>query len=209
MRLTRPYWLASGSPRRRFMLDEAHVPIEVQPADIDDGRLTPGGVVPEAWVMAMAHLKARRVLELLVERGELSRGGTVIGADTVCVHDGVMLGKPRDAVHAREMIHMMRDRAHVTITGIALVTPGDRGGWPPLRRLFFDQTRVVVGPLPDEEIERYIACGEWRGKAGAYNLSERVSAGWPIRVEGDPATVMGLPMQRLLRLLNPSTEAAT
>lgn len=215
MRIAGPYWLASRSPRRRLMLDEARVPIVVQPADVDDGRLAPGRVQPEAWVMALAYLKARRVVELLDRRDEPARGGTIIGADTVCVHDGAILGQPRDAEHAREMIRMMRDRTHITITGVALVTLHDSAAsrtvsrMAPQRLLFFDCTSVTVGHVPDDEIDRYIAGGEWRGKAGAYNLSERAGAGWPIRVEGDPATVMGLPMQRLLRMLNHPAERAT
>jgi len=54
-----------------------------------------------------------------------------------------------------------------------------------------------VGAIDDGRIEAYVWGGDWRGKAGAYNLSERVEAGWPITCEGDPATVMGLPMRRL------------
>lgn len=211
MHIAGPYWLASGSPRRRMMLREAGVAIDVRPADVDDGLLTSGRVPPEAWVMALAYLKARRVAELLCGSGEHERGGTVIGADTVCAHDDTILGKPRDADDAREMILMMRDRTHVTMTGVALVTlhhaVADRAY--PRRLLFFDRTSVTLGRIGDDEIDRYIASGDWQGKAGAYNLSERVDAGWPIRVEGDPATVMGLPMQRLMRLILRSAEATT
>jgi predicted house-cleaning NTP pyrophosphatase (Maf/HAM1 superfamily) len=56
---------------------------------------------------------------------------------------------------------------------------------------------VRVGHIPDLEIEWYLASGQWRGKAGAYNLSERLTAGWPIEYDGDPGTIMGLPMRKL------------
>lgn len=67
--------------------------------------------------------------------------------------------------------------------------------------LFTDTARVRVGRIPIAEIESYVASGQWRGKAGAYNLAERLAAGWPIEYEGDPATIMGLPMRRLTRCL--------
>jgi septum formation protein len=60
---------------------------------------------------------------------------------------------------------------------------------------------VTVGPIPETEITAYLDSGQWRGKAGAYNLAERLQAGWPISVEGDPGTVMGLPMVRLAERL--------
>ena len=67
--------------------------------------------------------------------------------------------------------------------------------------LFEDSTLLRMGTPSDEDIEAYLASGSWEGKAGGYNLSERIEAGWPIEFEGDPTTVMGLPMQRLVPLL--------
>jgi septum formation protein len=208
-RFAGPYWLASGSPRRRKLLTEAGVPITVQPADIDDGRLSPNRVRPEHWVMALAYLKARRVAELLMQQdpAPLARGGTIIGADTVCVFEGMILGQPRDEAHAAEMIRMMRHRDHVTMTGVCLIameqTTRKRQPLPPVaaRLLFVDRAVVTVGDITDEKIDLYVASGEWRGKAGAYNLADRAAAGWPIECTGDPTTVMGLPMQRLARWL--------
>jgi septum formation protein len=67
--------------------------------------------------------------------------------------------------------------------------------------VFRDFAIVTLGDLSDEDIERYLAGEEWRGKAGAYNFSERLNAGWPITCTGDETTVMGLPMNALLRRL--------
>jgi septum formation protein len=195
------------------MLTQAGLPIDVQPADLDDGRLAPGRVSPEAWVMALAYLKARRVAELLQGQSKLAQGGTIIGADTVCINEDEIFGQPRDAEHARSMIRMMRNRTHTTVTGVALLhmprlAQPSRPAMPKADRLlFFDSARVTLGSVTDEEIDRYIASGEWRGKAGGYNLSERIDAGWPIQVEGDPATVMGLPLQRLLHLIHRASPA--
>ena len=118
----------------------------------------------------------------------------ILGADTVCVHEGKVLGQPRNAELARQMLRGMRHTRHVTMTGVCLLRDAER-------LLLFDSSEVHIGDLSDAEIDAYIASGQWRGKAGGYNLSERIAAGWPIRCIGDPATVMGLPMRKLGPLL--------
>ncbi len=180
--------LASRSPRRRQLLDEAGVAHEARPADLDDGDLTDSGSDPTQWVAALAYLKARRV-------ADSAAGRAVLGADTVVIKDGAVIGQPRDAAHAREIILALREGEHRVATGVALLRPGAP------RLLFVDVARVRVGAVPDAEIDAYLASDAWRGKAGAYNLNERQDAGWPLTCEGDPATVMGLPMRRLRALL--------
>lgn len=166
------------------------MPVRVRPAEIDDGALTPGAVSVACWVAALAYLKGRWVTDALGQTGE--RRGTVLAADTVCVQDGCILGQPSSAAHARRMLHAMRDQTHETLTGLCLISLADRRRW-----LLVDRAIVRFGRVSDEEIEAYVGSGQWRGKAGAYNLQDRVRAGWPIECRGDPATVMGLPMCRL------------
>jgi septum formation protein len=196
-----PLWLASASPRRRELLAAAGIHASIQPPDINDGVLSPGRTRPEHWVLAMAHLKARRVVLQLLERGGCE-AGTVLGADTVCAHDGSIMGQPRDAAHAAWMLHRMRDATHETLTGIALIDLLTGA-----RRLWVERAAVIIGALTDPQIDSYVASGAWRGKAGAYNLQERIDAGWPISCSGDPTTVMGLPMRRLTALLRDGTAA--
>jgi septum formation protein len=193
-RLDLPLFLASRSPRRRAMLAEAGVPVEVR-ASLDDGDLARGDVAPSDWAMALAYLKARWVRD---ELAEIGAAGTVIGADTVCVLDADAIGQPRDAAEARRMLESFQSREHEVVTGVCIldVETGER-------TLFADEAVVTWGTIPTREFEAYLAGGHWRGKAGAYSLIERVEAGWPITCDGDPATVMGLPMRRLLRLLAP------
>jgi septum formation protein len=196
--MERPIWLASRSPRRKQLLEQSGMQaheLRIMPADIDDARLAPGhAVTPSQWVMALAYLKARRVKEL-IDAG--SRAGTIIGADTVCVApnaDGEILGQPRDLAHARRMLELLRNATHQTITGICLLDFHTSD-----RLLFCDRAIVRIADVTDHQLETYLASGLWTGKAGAYNLSERIEAGWPIEVEGDLSTVMGLPMRRLKR----------
>ena len=79
---------------------------------------------------------------------------------------------------------------------MALLAAGGGG-----RSLFWDSARVTVGAIDERALQAYLDSGEWRGKAGAYNLYERIEAGWPIQFEGDPTTIMGLPMRKLSQLL--------
>ncbi len=185
-------YLASGSPRRRELLAGAGIAHEVLPARLDDGLLAPGDVRAREWVVALAWFKGVQVALVLRERAVDS--AVVLAGDTlVSVEDdnGVetILGQPRDAEEAVRMIRLMRDREHAVHTGIALVDPATFR-----RDLFVDSASVRVGHIPDEAIDAYVATGQWRGKAGAYNLNERLGAGWPIEVSGDPGTVIGLPV---------------
>lgn len=181
--------LASRSPRRVQLLRDAGYPVRVVDAGVDDGQLDARNVVPSEWTISLAFLKARAARERLSppERSE----GVVLGADTVVVKHASIIGQPRDADHARQIIRTLRNGSHEVLTGCCLLWPDGR------RDLFFDRAAVRVGELPDTVIDEYIASDNWRGKAGAYNLVERIDAGWPITYEGDPATVMGLPMRKL------------
>ena len=136
--------------------------------------------------------------------------GWVLGADTVCLLDGKIVGQPRSREHAGTIIRSFAGRAHEVVTGVALVN-ADSGD----RRFFADVSVVSLGALGDKDVDSYLDSGLWRGKAGAYNLAERAAAGWPIRCAGDPASVMGLPLERLVPMLKalgithkPNTERA-
>ena len=201
--------LASQSPRRRQLLEQAGHEVIVRVPAVDDARLLRPNVSPRSWVMSLAYLKARSViLPSPFGRGAGGEGGQEIGvgsefdhgpdcdlilaADTVCVVDDHILGQPRDAEHAREMLLSMRNRSHTTMTGVCLLTPDGRR-----RMLAVDSATVVVGNVTDQQIEEYINSHDWRGKAEAYNLQERINTSWPIECLGDPTTEMGLPVRKL------------
>jgi septum formation protein len=185
-----PLYLASRSPRRRKMLAEAGFEFKVRRAGIDDAELLPGAVTSEQWVIALAYLKARWVADDLSATDRAR--GTVLGADTVCVHAGRILGQPVHAEDARGMLCSMREAAHDVVTGVCLIVRQRRE-----RIMFADRATVRWRHVGDDAIEQYIASDAWRGKAGGYNLEDRIAAGWPIECVGDPTTVMGLPMRRL------------
>lgn len=192
--------LASRSPRRRLLLEQMGVAFEAAAGGLDDGPLRPGAACSaRQWVAALAYLKAAAAAWSL---GEGAAGATVLGADTVCSVGGRLLGQPRDEVEAGAMVRAVEDREHEVLTGVALVSAGESpGGWSENRVILADVAVVRVGRIGEAAIREYIASGDWRGKAGGYNLAERVEAGWPIEVTGDPGTVMGLPVRRLAPLL--------
>lgn len=186
--------LASRSPRRREFLERAGAAfISIHPG-VDDSELLPGCGTAVGWVMGLAYLKARAGVDHLRSNGELGGNWVALGADTTCVVDGACVGTPRDTAEAEVMIRSMSGRQHEVVSGVALVCPmtGER-------RVFADAAKVWMDEIPDAQIRDYISGDGWKGKAGAYNLSERIAAGWNIRVEGDPTTIMGLPMRRLVR----------
>lgn len=172
------------------MLREAGIEHEAHDPGVDDGTLDPGGASAAAWVTALAYLKARATMD------RIGPGSIVLAGDTVCVLDGRIFGQPADDADARGMIRAFAGRDHDVLTGVCLLRGSERD-----RAMFHDAARVRLGMLSDDVIAAYVASGDWRGKAGGYNLEERAAAGWPLTVDGDPDTVVGLPVRRVLALL--------
>lgn len=193
--------LASGSPRRRSILAAAGVGFSVMVPVIDDALLPADGEDPARLVMALAWFKARQVDR---DCAALTAPGPrwVVAADTMCFDGATPVGKPADAADARRIVARFEGRSHEVLTGLCVLDR--RTG---ARRILSDAARVWLGALPPGELDAYVASGDWRGKAGGYNFADRVDAGWPLRCEGDPETVMGLPSRLVLPLLR-AQEAA-
>jgi septum formation protein len=194
--------LASSSPRRRTLLAQAGLPFEWADPAIDDSTLQPGEVTPQQWVASLAFLKASAGIARLPSPAPGDHW-LVLGADTLVVQGDQLIGQPRDADHAREILERLANGRHQVHTGVALLDPrkGDR-------HIFVDTASVTVGDIPGREINAYVNSQAWRGKAGGYNLHERLDAGWPLTFTGDPTTIVGLPMRRLIPLLGRLDEAA-
>jgi septum formation protein len=194
--------LASQSPRRRLLMEQRGLVHDAVHPGVDDALLERGrGISPGQWAVALAYLKACAGFD----KDRATGPRLVIGADTVVVKGDQMIGQPRDAQDAERIIRLLQDGEHEVVTGVALVwreaAPEEARSLPLRRRLFLDRAHVRVGHIGDRRIADYIASGNWRGKAGAYNLSERLEAGWPIDYEGDAGTIMGLPVARLVDVL--------
>ena len=179
-----PVVLASQSPRRRELLALVGIAHTVQPADIDESYLP--GETPAAHCGRLAREKAAVVAADHPD-------AVVIGSDTIVVVDGEVLGKPRDKRHAAEMLSRLSGRAHVVLTAVTVRCRG-------AERSAVEEVGVTFHPLTGDDVAAYIATGEPMDKAGAYGI-QGYGATIVKRVDGDYFAVMGLPLQRLVRLL--------
>ena len=176
--------LASGSPRRRDLLNLIGIEHEVRPANIDE-TMRPREV-PRRHAERLAREKASAVA---MRDPDL----ITIGADTVVVINRKVLGKPADADDAARMLRMLSGREHTVITAVA-VSRGRK------LRSAIEEVRVKFRRLRDDEIEAYVATGEPMDKAGAYGI-QGYGATIVERIEGDYFAVMGLPLMRLVGLM--------
>lgn len=194
-----PLVLASKSPRRAQLLTEAGFLFEQRSPPFADPDQPPEhlrGHEAEGYAAALAEQKARSLAT------QIMGPAIILAADTICVDAaGALVGKPRDRDHAHAMVGSFIEAEHRVLTGVALLSAG-------VERLtiesFADTATVRFGSISSEQLEDYLATDDWRGKAGGYNLFDRQAAGWPIEVDGDPTTVVGLPMRRLVPLLRAS-----
>lgn len=193
-------WLASRSPRRRQLLTEAGLRHLAEHPGIEDSELlAPANAQPEQWVASLAYLKACAGAEMARKRS-IGEPTLVLGADTACVQNGRLIGTPNSAAEARSMLEQFCSRSHEVVTGVALIGLETwETGVPKVRSLFASSAIVKWGNVSGAEIARYLASNAWQGKAGAYNLRERLEAGWPIACSGDPNGVMGLPVSAVVR----------
>lgn len=181
-------YLASASPRRRALLEQTAVSYRTLNVDIDE-QMHPHEA-PEVYVLRVALDKARagwRMLDARVRR-------PVLGADTVVVVDGLVLGKPRDRAHGLDMLARLSGRSHHVLTGVALVGDGGREA----SRL--SVSTVTFRRMSEAECMAYWATGEPVDKAGAYAVQGRAAV-FISRLEGSFSGVMGLPLYETAELL--------
>jgi len=182
--------LASRSPRRAKLLAEAGYGFEQRTPPYDDSHdANHDHLPPDEWASELARRKAASC-------DPTEFPGVVLCADTICVDPhGRAVGKPASRIDALNIIHSFVNADHQIVTGVAL-----RGADGSITT-FADTADATFGHLSDDAITAYLDTGQWRDKAGGYNLFDRQAAGWPITVKGDPTTVVGLPMRRLNEVL--------
>ncbi len=195
-----PLVLASASPRRRQLLGYLGVSFESVATTGEDEPIEPPAAVRRA--LPPFPLDGRKHPTLLAWRkahaaADAGHRGLLLGADTIVVIDGRILGKPRDALDARRMLRTLAGRTHRVYTGVALLDAGEQQ--TPLLDLV--SSDVTMSPLTDEEIVAYIATGEPLDKAGAYGI-QGLGGRLVRQVEGSYTNVVGLPLATVHRLLH-------
>ena len=181
--------LASQSPRRAELLRAVGGEFEAVAANIDETRMESEDAV--SYVKRLAQGKAETVA------GRVSNHELVLGADTVVVIDGEILGQPRDDDDARRMLKLLSGKWHEVLTGLALL----RAGKPPRVLVDHQTTRVQFCEMSDDEIDWYVSSGEPKGKAGAYAIQGR-GALFIRGIQGDYFNVVGLPLRLVYELMS-------
>src|SRR5260370_13720250 len=181
--------LASSSPRRAELLRDAGIAFEVYTPQVEEARHP--NEAAEKMVARLAEAKARAAAASAGEKNH----AIIIGADTAVELDGEILGKPRDAADAREMLSYLSGRTHYVLTGIYVLRLPDGA-----TRSAVERTAVTFAPLDPSEIEAYVTSGEPFGKAGGYAIEGRARRFIP-PIASCYFNVVGLPLPQLYALL--------
>ncbi len=178
--------LASASPRRRKLLEDAGFTFTVQPANIEEQLPESGD--PEKTAIANSLVKARWV-------ARQHDSGLVVGADTVVSYDSRIIGKPVDEKDAISILQALSGTRHKVVTGIAIIEPSTGR-----EVTAAETTGIVMRQMSDEEIRAYVDSGEATGKAGAYAIQETGDR-FVEKIEGSFSNVVGFPIDLFRKLL--------
>ena len=187
--------LASSSPRRQELLREIGIPFQVHAANINEDQMLRED--PIAYALRLAQAKAEAVAVQYPQ-------SYVLGADTIVVVDGEVLGKPKDREDAARMLGVLSGRGHEVTTAVSVVVPGTVApsvvAPGTLVETRASTTKVYFRELSEDEIQRYVAGGEPMDKAGAYAIQGGASR-WTDRIEGEFSNVVGLPLSLVTDML--------
>ncbi|PYE86754.1 Maf-like protein [Phyllobacterium leguminum] len=184
--------LASGSPRRIELLGQAGIePDTLYPADIDETPLR--AEQPRSLARRLSRVKAEVAAENI--RGDVRFADAyVLGADTVVAVGRRILPKTEFQDEARECLRLLSGRSHKVFTGVCLITPKGRV------RQTLVESRVRFERLTREQLDSYLASGEWRGKAGGYAI-QGFAGSFVVKLVGSYTNVVGLPLHETVSLL--------
>ena len=184
--------LASGSPRRLALLNQVGLePDSLGPVEIDES--PERGELPRTLAVRLAREKALASRPRVRGREDI-KGAYILAADTVVAVGRRILPKPELLDEAASCLRLLSGRTHRVYSGICLITPGD------LERTRLVETRVRFKRLSNEDLENYLASGEWRGKAGGYAI-QGLAGSFVTKLVGSYSSVMGLPLYETTTML--------
>jgi septum formation protein len=181
--------LASASPRRRELLTQAGYRFQVEPSSVVESR-RPG----EDAIRFATRLAREKAEEVFARHQPSTAPVMVLGADTVVVCDGEVMGKPADAADATRMLLLLSGRTHQVVTGVAVVWSSGSA------EVAAEMTHVTMRTLSPQEVADYVAGGEPMDKAGAYAIQGHAGR-WIPRIHGCYFNVVGLPLALVTSLL--------
>ena len=183
--------LASASPRRREVLEKFGLKFDVIPSDADEN--ISKDMACGDYVTALAKIKGESVRDALVARGEDVSDALIISCDTVVYYDKMIIGKPKSDLDARLTLGMLSDSWHGVFSGLCLIL-GDT------EICEYAETDVKFAEISERDIERYVATGEPKGKAGSYAIQGRAAA-FVEKIDGDYYNVVGFPLALFSRMM--------
>jgi MAF protein len=193
LQLHRPLILASQSPRRSALLAQAGIPFEAVAPAFDEPATNGLHPDPAGFAELAGYHKAASIAEAYADR-------IILGADTVVAVNDEIFGKPADLADARRILDKLLGTTQQVITGVTLLHPA--GG----RRLTqHDVTHVTMRHMSQQELDAYLAVGDWEGKAGAYGIQGEADK-FVERIEGSYTNVVGLPIELVQAMLREFTK---
>lgn len=185
--------LASQSPRRKQLLEDAAIDFEIFIAPTDESypENMPKHQVPEH----IATEKAIAAWEQMQAKNKIKPNTVVLGADTIVLLNDVVIGKPKDAKHAIQILQQLSGKMHEVITGVCLKSETKA-------HVFHSVTKVFFNKLTLEQIEYYVAHYQPFDKAGAYAIQEWIGLIGIQKIEGDIYNVIGLPVNKVVQALH-------
>ena len=184
MKSSKKIILASGSPRRKELLKKAGIKFNISVSNFNEN--IKENLSPHSLVKKLSLEKAKTVFENY-------RDAIIIGADTIVVCDGKILGKPKDKKDAKKILKFLSSKTHIIITGFTIINEGEI-------ITKSEETKVTMRKITQEEIEAYIKTGEPFDKAGAYAI-QGIASKFIEKVEGDYSNAVGLPVKSVLEEL--------
>lgn len=179
--------LASSSPRRKKLLEEAGYSFSIDPSNFDESKVSKAD--PREMVKTLSLEKAREV-------AKRHKAAIIIGADTTVILDGQLFEKPEDEKDAKRMLTLLSGKIHTVITGISVINTESNQ-----EIIAIEESKVFFKKLTEQQIDEYIQAGEVMDKAGAYAIQEGLSQYFVEKTEGDYTNIVGLPMKRLGKIL--------
>ena len=173
--------LVSSSQGRAMLMAQTGLPFDTYVVNVDESSLD--NEKPQDMVLRLSILKARAAVKLFPQ-------AICIGADTVAVFNGQIFGKPRDALEAKQMISALSGQSHVVLTGLCVIDCANNR-----QESAFEQSTVIFRRLSSQEIDVYVAGGQWQGKAGGYAIQDDNS--FIESIHGSRSNIIGLPLELL------------
>lgn len=184
--------LASGSPRRKELLEQIGIEFDIITSDVDETTLI---TQPDEYVKYLSRIKAQAVWDMVKDDDDyMNEDVVVIGADTIVSHNGHILTKPKDTGNAFDILKELAGDCHQVYTGVTLIKNDN------VVSNFAEKTDVYCNDISDNEIREYISTGEPMDKAGAYGIQGRFAA-FIGKIDGDYNNVVGLPVARVYQEL--------